>query len=162
MDELEALLIDLTGKSEAEIEAIGRDAYRLLCDESYRQRTLRTHDDRAVMFYEDRFEHAFFTSSNRARHRDWKDKLAVERIASLHWIREFIAGRAENVECWETERLDGRLLPKMRIYLTWNPTYIVWLDELSDGFRFKFSSAYGPQTGDLRRYCQTGRKIWPL
>lgn len=162
MAELEALLIDLAGKTQAEIEDIAWDAYRSLCDESHKARSLLTHDGRVVMFYEDRFEHAFFTSSNRARHPNWKDKLAVERVERIRWIREFIAGKAAGVECWETERLDGRLLPKMRIYLTWKPTYLVWLDELSDGFRFKFSSAYGPQTGDLRRYCKAGRKLWPL
>ncbi len=162
MDELDRLLIDLAGKTDAEIEGIGWEAYRQICDESHKSRSVLTHDGRVVMFYEDRFEHAFFTSSNRARYPNGKDKLAADRIARIHWIREFIACRIAGVECWETDRLDGQLYPKMRIYLNWNPVHVVWLDELSDGFRFKFSSAYGPQTGDLRRYCKAGQKLWPI
>ena len=112
------------------------------------------------MFYTDRFEHAFFTSSDWAQHPDWKDKLDVDRIARINWVWEIIAGRVPGVECWEVDRQDGRLYPKMRVYLTWSPVYIVWLDELKDGFRFKFSSAYPSVPKHLRKYCRNGRKVW--
>lgn len=162
MEELDKLLINLADKQTDEIEAIGRKRYNELCDVSHQTETITTHDGYRVMFYRDRFEHAFFTSSNWAQYPDQKDKLDADRIARIEWICEFISGRVPGVECWEVERLDGRLFPKMRVYLTWDPAYIVWLDELRGGFRFKYSSGYPTVPKRLRGYCHKGRLIWPL
>jgi hypothetical protein len=160
MDELEKLLLKLEGKTDADIEILGKGIYFALCDESHQKKTILTHDGHVVKFHRDRFEHAFYMSSDRARHRDWKDKLAVPRIARIHWIREFVSGNIPGVECWEVDRLDGQLYPKMRVYLIWEPAYIVWLDEIDGGFTFRYSTAYPTLASDLRKYCRNGTRIW--
>lgn len=161
-DDLQKLLLNLGGMNDVQVEAAGRTAFNALCDESHQKQSLVTHDGIAVFFYRNRFEHAFFTSSDRARHRDLKDKLATDRIERVHWIREFISGNVDGVECWQVERLDGKLAPPIRVYLTWTPPYIVWLDEVDGGFRYRYSTAYPVAPSDLRRYCKKGTKIWPI
>ncbi len=160
MDELEKLLLALEGKTDADIENLGKSIYFQLCDESHQKKTILTHDGHVVKFYRNRFEHAFYSSSDRIRHRDWKDKLAVNRIARIRWIREFIGGKISGVECWEVNRLDDRLYPKMRVYFTWEPAYIVWLEEIDGDFTFRYSTAYPTLTNDLRKYCRNGTRIW--
>lgn len=161
MDELQQLLLKLDGLTEAEVEALGKQNYFAMCDESHQKKSIQTHDGHPVLFYRNRFEHAFFTSSDRARHRDWKDKLSVDRIARIHWIRRLVAGTIPGVECWDVDRLDGIAYPKMRVYLMWSPPYIVWLDEIDGGYSFRYSTAYPTLAKDLRNYTRTGRKIWP-
>lgn len=157
--DLQALLLDLGGKGDGEIEATGREWYERLYITRGNCGFHECHDGEEVVFWRDRFEHAFFTSSNWARYPDRKDKLAVDRIARIRWIGEVIAGNVPKSACWEVPSPTGRRRPPNRLYVVSNECYVVWLEPRMRG-GWKFSSAYAPQPRRLREYCAGGRRIW--
>jgi hypothetical protein len=158
--DLSKLLTAVAGMSVEDVEKLGRKLYR----ELYLNQGIRgvhaTHDGEKVLFWEDRFDHAFFTSSDRARHPLWKDKLAIERVERIRWIGELVAGRVPGFECWEVPGPGGRFADPNRLYVIWSLRYVAWLEPRNAG-DWKFSSAYTAQIADVRRYCQLGRKLWP-
>ncbi|MFB2924267.1 hypothetical protein [Aerosakkonema funiforme] len=157
-NDLDDLLLPLDDLDESQIEELGRNKYRelyLTPDKNFGIQ--QTHDGQDVFFWEDRFDHAFYTSSDKRRDTDQKDKLVVERIERICWIKEVIAGRVPGSECWEVPNRRG--WRTNRLYPVWSKSYLVWL-ELRDKGGWKFSSAYPVLAETLRTYCRGGKKIW--
>ena len=119
-----------------------------------------THDSQRVVFTEERFDHAFFSTDDKINKRFGKHVFVRERAERIHWIGAIIGGRISPTECW---KLPPRYAAasRQRLYAVWNPAYAVWLFEEKDGWRF--STAYGAATRDLRRYTGRGtfaQRIW--
>ena len=112
---LDDLLVCTDGLEIAEIERTARRRYREIYVTSGRYGVFETHDGESVYFWEDRFDHAFFTSSDRVRHPDKKDKLDIERVKRLRWINEIIAGRIPQTACWLTPSPSGGGRPLNRL-----------------------------------------------
>lgn len=157
--DLNSLLLDFSGKTLAEIEAIGRSEYEHLYITSRNFGVHKAHDGEDVFFWKDRFEHAFFTSSNWASFPDRKDKLDVDRIKRLKWIGPVVSGLVSGTICREVPGPTGRRHPPNRLYLVTKGCYVVWLEPRMNG-GWKFSSAYVARYDQLRRYCQGGKVIW--
>lgn len=158
--DLTSLLLRLDALDTAQIEQLGRDWYHQLYITTApgRYGVLQAHDGQDVIFWADRFEHAFFTSSDRARYPNRKDKLAEDRIARVRWIGEVIAGQVPGSACWEGASPQGRLGQDNRLYVVSSERYVVWLEPTKRGW--KFSTAYPAWPVDIRRYCNSGRKMW--
>jgi len=157
--DLQALLLTLDGLDLAQIESLARTEYRTQILNSGKIGIHRAHDGSEVVFHEDRFEHAFFTSPNRARNPYEKTKLDQERVRRIRWIRGTIAGNAPGSECWEVPGAGMRRRPPDRIYVIWPEGYVIWLFPRDQG-GWKFSSAYAPGAKEIRRYLHGGRRIW--
>ncbi len=157
--DLKSLLVDVKGLKDDEIDALGRKLYKTIYITSGFYGIKKTHDGEDVRFWEDRFEHAFYTSSNRAKNRDDKDKLAVERIERIKWIEKVIGGDVPGSACYKAQSTSGRKTEPNRLYVISRELYVVWLEPRNDG-GWKFSSAYTARPENFRRYCQSGRRIW--
>ena len=120
------------------------------------------HQGGKVVFYEDRFDHAFFSSPNRARNPYSKTKLALDRIERMAWIGSIIRGEIPGAECWEVTPHDGRQHPRDRALVLWQPGFIIWLWPTNTEGVFKFSSAYPVPSAELARYTRGGRKLWKV
>ena len=118
----------------------------------------RTHDGQAAIFYEDRFDHAFFTSVDRTSRQFNKGRFDRLRGARVNWIGKMIAGEIENTECWliPPEAPGGN---PSRLYVLWEEAYVVWLLPRKDG-GWRFSTAYVSSRNDLRRKTRYGRLMW--
>lgn len=158
--DLDALLLDLGGLSDAEIETIGRKEYERLYIGKGKFGIYSLHDGAEAIFWRDRFDHAFWTSPNRARDPYSKTKLSIERIARIQWIAATINGSAPGTECWHVPGDGGRRHPPNRLYIVWAKSYVVWFEPRDTG-GWKFSSAYTASTTEIRRrYCFGGGKVW--
>lgn len=161
----EALRLDLIGKTDAEASKLGEARYSELYLGCGRTGSLQAHDGETVIFYKDRYHHAFHTSPDRSRHAYSKAKVARDRIERLAWIGPLIEGRFSNYECWEVPLKipeEGfRCFPGKRLYVSWSLGYVVWLEPLRKG-GFKLSSCYCVPSGEIARYIKGGRKKWPL
>jgi len=107
------------------------------------------------VFYEDRFEHAFYKSIDKANRQFNKGEFDWLRAARIRWIAFAIQGKASGVECW--------LVPHHhtinRMYLLREEKYVVWLiPRKTNGWKFSTAYIAGPQ--DIRRYCRQGRILW--
>lgn len=146
------LMISTDGLSLPQIEALGRDTYKALYVPNSFRNEIVTNDGINVVFFYDRYEHAFKTSSDRARRPDAKDVVAVERIQRIRWINEIINKQVPNTRCILVPSPTGRRWPPNRLYIVRN--YVVWLEPLRDG-KWKFSTAYTARPEDVRRYSKT-------
>jgi hypothetical protein len=156
--DLASLLIDLLDLDDECVERIGRDRYQSIYLLGGRLGVLPAHDGSGVFFFPGQFDHAFFTSSDRARHPDRKDRISRERVARVGWIKELIAGRVAPSACWAVDdRKAGR--GARREYVVETELYVVWLVARRDG-GYRFESAYPALGEDLSRYARLGRKIW--
>lgn len=157
--DLDSLLLNLGGMAAHQIEAhaIGEYVRLYINAGNYGRHT--AHDGTEVVFWKDRFEHAFKTSSNRARYAYLKDILAIDRIERMQWIGAVIAGKVPDSECWEVAGEGNRRHPPNRLYIVWPKLYVVWLEPRKES-GWKFASAYSPSTADIRRYIRGARKIW--
>jgi hypothetical protein len=160
------LWLELGGLTEEEaVQETRREYERLYLDKGRPPKRLgirNTHDSREVIFFEDRFKHAFFKSSHPISRSHLKDVFAWDRAERVRWIGPLIAGTLSDSECWlvppkGNRRYHTRRLPN-RLYILWRERYVVWLEPLRSG-AWKFSSAY-PAGGDVRRYCQAGSTLW--
>ena len=161
----EDLLLDLSGKTDDEAAAFGERQYRELYLQRGRTGSLQTHDGELVLFFEDRYHHAFHTSNNRAKHAYSKAKVASDRIERLAWIGPMIEGRFPDFECWEVPlkvpEEGQRNFPGKRLYVSWAHCYLVWLNIRNNG-GYIFSTAYCCHQKDIARYIQRSRKLWPV
>lgn len=116
-----------------------------------------------MKFFDDRYFHGFRTSKDRARRAYAKDKVAVDRIERIQWIRPILEGQVEGIECWEVPLKipeEGyRCFPGKRLYVCRDREYIVWLEPLRKG-GFKFSTSYVAPKKEIERYIERGRLIW--
>lgn len=156
---LDALLLNLDGLTEAQIENIGRNEYKQLFIHGDRFGVHRLHDGSEAIFWLDRFDHAFWTSPNRSRNPYSKTRLAVERIERIRWIAAVMSGSVPQSECWHVPGDGGRRRPPNRLYVAWPKNYVVWF-EPRDERGWKFSSAYAASAPEIRRYCYGGGKVW--
>jgi hypothetical protein len=156
--DLESLKVNLEGLSEEEIAEEGVRLFRqeLFPDGSFRS-TLKLHDGQSVVFFQDRYEHAFQTSPDRIRHPYSKSKVAVERVERVKWIKPVLQGEITGTQCWLVP--DPARRQRKRLYVVVNEQYIIWLEERRDG-GWKFSSAYCAGKQDIQRYTQGGIKVW--
>lgn len=152
------LLLDLSGLSLAQVEALGRREYLSRYVPNGKRGTLTTHDGKDVYFFADRFEHAFFTTSDWARNPSAKDKLDYLRVARVRWIAELIAGRIPQSAFWEVPSPTGRKVPPNRLYLT-GCLFMVWLEPRLNDPNFKFSTAYVCQPKHATARCKQGKRI---
>jgi hypothetical protein len=160
---LAELLIDLSEFSDEDAEQVTFDRYaELYLDRGTspkRTGLQRAHDGERVIFFEDRFPHAFSETVSWYAKGPF-DRSRGERVA---WIGPVVSGEVPGTECWLVppknggHRTDNR--PRNRLYIVNDEGYVVWLEPLRAG-GFKFSSAYVAGPGDLRRYRKTGRKLW--
>jgi len=143
------------------VEAQARSDYERLYCAGGLFSAIRMYDGVMVRFYADRFEHAFFTSHDRARHPYSNTKLAVDRIERMAWIGAMIRGEVEGTECWEVLPQSGRQHPRDRVLIHWEAGYVIWLQPNKEGNAFKFSSAYPVPPKELSNYVRRGgRKKW--
>ncbi len=168
-DKLASLLIDLSEMSDEEADQFVFEKYvELYLDQRQEPRRIgvrQAHDGQEILFTESRYDHAFGTSREKTSRRYAKDKFDQLRGERVAWIAPVVAGRIDGTECWvippKDERRDkeGRIL-NQRLYLVRPERYVVWLEPSSRGDGWWFSTAYVAGFGDVRRWCQTGRKAW--
>jgi hypothetical protein len=105
----------------------------------------KTHDDHDVVFFEDRFDHAFRTSSTASYSQFKKDILDRKRAARVRWIGQVINGSVEGVVYYNIpDRYQLRQSSAVRInrlYVLWEERYLVWLEPKGTK-AWKFSTAY--------------------
>ncbi|HEV56629.1 MAG TPA: hypothetical protein ENN87_03920 [Phycisphaerales bacterium] len=156
---LQTLLLNIEDLSDAEAEKLASRAY--LEDytdydtHSGRRGERVTHDNQSVVFYEDRFEHAFFTTADKVNRPFNKSQFVRDRASRVRWIGEIIAGKLPGSECWLVYQ--GNVLK--RLYVHWDECYVVWLEPTKTG-KWKFSSAYTTSRADIRRKLCHARRIW--
>ncbi|MBI3683702.1 MAG: hypothetical protein HY235_25285 [Acidobacteria bacterium] len=152
-------MLDLTGLTDAEIERLGRRRFNELYINLRDCGVLGAHDASDVVIWRERFDHAFFTTTDPISHRDRKDLLAVDRIQRVAWIGPVIQGLVDNTQCWEVPSPTGRVRPPNRLYIASPQFYVVWLEpRISGGWRF--SSAYPAAAQTISGYVRRGTMIW--
>lgn len=159
--DLNALLLDLTGLTDAEIEKLGRTEYARLYLCSGGRGSLRAYDGSEVVFFEDRFEHAFFTTADRYRHQFAKNVIARDRVARIGWIGPIIKGEAPNTQCWEFPPGAGKHARTKRLCIASSELFVVWLEPRgAEGW--KFSTAYVARAEQASAYKHGGRTLWKV
>jgi hypothetical protein len=165
---LSSLLLDLTGLSDEEAEKVAYEEYVKLYMDRRTHRGMigerRTHDDQQVTFFEDRFEHAFFSSSEGASRQYAKDKFQKSRASRIGWIGRTIKGDIEGTECWliaPLRRYHSDAEAPARLYVVWEENYLVWLEPRRNG-GWWFSSAYVADRGKsyIRSILNRGTLLW--
>ena len=130
----------------------GRQIYsREFLNQSDSRGQIIAHDQEKVVFYADRYDHAFRTSPDRARRAHDKSKVAIDRIERILWIKELIGKTGGKMTCKEKSPP-----PRwQRVYYCYDRNYVVWLEALRlDGGRpigWKFSSAYPVPVAEFKR-----------
>lgn len=160
--DLNTLLLDLGNLSEEDAFAEGRRAFEELYIQSEHAGSVSLHGGETATFYKDRYDHAFRTSANRAKHPYSKNQPALDRIARVKWIREILMGNVPGTECWHVRPQSGRNHPLDRLYVHWEYGYVVWLQPRMDGTGWRFSSAYPVPNPETARYTRGGRLQWRL
>jgi hypothetical protein len=164
---LASLLLDFTGLSDEEAEKVVYQEYLDLYMDRVTHKGMvgvrKTHDGEPVMFYEDRFEHAFRTSAHKTFRQCHKGKFDRYRGGRVRWIAQIIQGNIGRTECWwipDPDRRDssGRIIVK-RLYVVWHQNYIIWLEPLQTG-GWKFSSAYWAGKQYIRKITKRGTCFW--
>lgn len=155
---LKSLLLDLSGLSDEQARIKTCEEYNRLYMDRHTYTCMigerKTHDNQTVIFYEDRFEHAFNTSIEGAYSQLKKDKFDRNRAVRVRWIDEVIQGNIQGIEYYHIptghhrDRL-GRIRIK-RLYVLWEENYIVWLEPRKEN-EWKFSSAYVANKGYIRK-----------
>ena len=157
--DLRRLLVDIENLDLIEIERMGRRLYEEIYLKFDAYGVLKSHDGEDVFFWKKRFDHAFFTSKNRAWHPADKSVLAVDRIMRIRWIEHVITGRATGSSCYKAQG-PGQAKPfTNRLYVVPSELFVVWLEPRNEG-GWRFSSAYTTLVNDIGRYCRNAKKIW--
>jgi len=162
-DDLLALLVDLTGIDDNRAEEIGRDFYKkeLLTSDCVGLHDL--HDGEKVLVHISRFDHAFFTTPRVYGQAERKIVLDRPRIARVRWIKLLISGQLDNSACWEVAARSGRPAFPNRLYVLYEPAYVVWLEprgQDDSAVCWKFSSGYPANPKYLRDKTKGGTCIW--
>lgn len=164
MDErLASLLVDLSDMSDEEAEqavlTMYGELYLTRGKSPKRTGAIHAHDEERVVFFEDRFDHAFAATVAWLKKGPF-DRRRGERVA---WIGTVVRGEIAGTECWLMPPEDRRPPPndrlRRRLYIVREESYVVWLEPLRSG-GWKFSSAYVAGHGDIRRYQRLGRRFW--
>jgi hypothetical protein len=157
--DLDALLLNLDGLNLEETEDLARSIYTTdyIGGENYKVGKHYCHDGSEVYFHLDQFDHAFYTSRDRARHQYLKDVLDISRLKRIKWIKHIIEGKVTKTACYRV--LDYETKRLKRLYLVQERLYVVWLQPRLNG-GWKFSSAYVATAQDVRRYCERQFREW--
>ena len=144
-------LLDLASMDSEECYEFGRTIYAKEYLGGKERGSLKTHDGLDVVFYADRYEHAFRTSPDRARLAYDKSKVAIERIERIYWIKELLLKSDAQFVCKEKTPP-----PRWkRAYYCYKHCYVVWLEPLKlvEGrpSGWKFSSAYPLPVSEFKR-----------
>ncbi len=152
---LNDLLLDLSNIPENELENFARAKYREIYVTSGNRGVMNCHDGDEVIFWESRFDHAFYTPKN-WRETSVKQVLDKRRIERMAWIRPLICGDVPNSACWI---INENLVKRM--YAVASKGYLVWLELKRDG-SWQFSSAYAYVADISYIYKQTRgqSQIW--
>lgn len=156
---LELISLDELGTDD-EIFEHGRALYsEEFLNQSATRGELVTHDDQTVVFFSDRYDHAFRTSPDRARRAYDKSQVAIDRISRIHWVKELISKGGPKMVCKEKSPP-----PRWkRAYYCYENNYVVWLEPLriQDGrpVGWRFSSAYPQPVTDFKRTTYGFRTI---
>lgn len=165
---LASLLLDLSSLSDAEAEELTYQEYIKLYTDRKTHRGMvgerQTHDGEPVIFYEDRFEHAFFASAHKTSRQYAKDEFQRDRASRVHWIGQIIQGNVVGTECWRiapSHRYHSNLKIPARLYILREENYLVWLEPREKG-RWWFSTAYVANRGKayIRRITAQGSCFW--
>jgi hypothetical protein len=165
---LASLLLDLTGLSDEEAEELThQESIRFYLDRKTQRGMIGehpTHDGQPVIFYEDRFDHAFYTSAYKASRQYHKGKFVRNRAARVRWIGEIIQGNIRGTECWKISRparYHSVTSLAARLYVLWDENYLVWLEPLPMQ-RWWFSTAYVADRGRgyIHRILANGTCFW--
>ncbi len=158
---LSSLLLDLSGLSNEEAEKLTFQEYiRLYTDRKTHTGMMgerQTHDGEPVVFYEDRFRHAFFTTYNRITRPYAKDRFDRVRASRVRWIGAVVRGNIPGTACWYVCDSPASLVK--RLYVVWDEYYLVWLNARKQG-GWKFSSAYVADQRYTRQKTRCGKCFW--
>ena len=166
---LASLLLDLSSIPDEEIIGFVRQKYiELYTDtqtKSGRRGELTLHDGEKAVFFEDRFEHAFFTSAYKTYRKYNKGAFDEKRAIRIRWIREILTGKTSGVEGRHipSGRRDNSGRPILqRLYVLWDENYLIWLEYLTKTEKWKFSSAYVEPRGKpyIRKLTRMGTCFW--
>lgn len=165
---LSSLLLDLGGLSDEQAEQKTYQEYIRFYTNRRTHRGMigvhKTHDEEDVIFFEDRFEHAFFSSAQGTYRQYAKDKFQRSRAIRVRWIGPVIQGCVEGTECWKifsNQRYHSDAGKPSRLYIVWHERYLVWLEPRKKG-DWWFSSAYVAERGRryISRITQNGVCLW--
>ncbi len=157
---LSSLLLNLNGLSDEDAEQKTFDEYvKLYLNKTTHKGMIgihKTHDNEDILFYEWRFDHAFFESAYKTSRKYNKDKFDRIRAVRVRWIGKIIEGSINGCEFCDIpspNRRDstGKFL-RQRVYILWEENYLVWLEPRNFG-GWWFSSAYVESRG--RRYIKS-------
>jgi hypothetical protein len=150
---LDDLLVDLSSVDESQLEDYARNLYRELYITSGKYGIHKCHDGQEVKFWDNRFDHAFFTPKN-WHYTTEKQVLDKRRVERLRWIGALISGDVPNSACWlVTQNLVKRL------YTIAPKGYLVWLELHREGF-WTFSTSYTADSGEIHRKTRGQKRIW--
>lgn len=158
--DLTSLLLDLTGLDDAQAEKLGRAEFRSLYVPRGTRGVLTAYDGSEIVFFEDRFDHAFFTTSDRYRHEFAKNVLDRDRVARVRWIGPILRGEVPNTQCWGTLRSPGTEQMK-RLCIASAEIYVIWLDARRDG-AWRFSTAYVARAAQASEYKYGKKVVWKV
>jgi hypothetical protein len=139
------------------IEELGRRVY----ERDYVGAQHHTHDGQRVVFFANRFDHAFFRCDDFIRSGGLKNEIDPYRVERIHWIAQLIGGELTDSECHRMpNRREGQ--PDSRLYILNSECYVVWLEPLREG-GWRFSTAYKPLAYQIKQYRKDSlEKIWEL
>ena len=166
---LSSLLLDLNGLSDKDAEQKTFNEYvKLYLNKTTHKGRIgihKTHDNKDVIFFEDRFDHAFFESAYKTSRQYNKGKFDRKRAVRIRWIGEILAGNIDKCEGYHlpSGRRDSSGTPfPQRLYVLWNENYVVWLEWLTKNNMWKFSSAYTASKGRpyIKSIVKTGVCFW--
>jgi len=165
---LAPLLLDLKDLSDEDAEELTyREYIKLYTNIETHTCTVgfhKTHDGEEVIFYEDRFKHAFFTSSQKTSRQYAKDEFQRNRASRVRWIAPVIRGDIEGTECWRIfprKRYHSDVNMPSRLYILWDEKYLVWLEPRRSG-GWWFSTAYVAKRGKdyISKIIRNGICLW--
>lgn len=157
---LDDLTEDLSGLSREDAIAHTREIYESVYLNGKNANDLPCHDGEKVIFYRDRFEHAFFTGGSTWGPAGDKSRLCPDRASKIRWIATVITCGVDRSECWLIEN-DRHGRPPKRLYICRPKSYVIWLEPTKHERTWKFSSAFSMTPEKIRDRCRMGRKIWP-
>ncbi len=167
--DLRSLLVDLSCLSDEDAEQTVLELYLELytSKETHRGRVgeLLTHDNQKVVFFEDRFYHAFRTSPDKINRPYGKLEFDRKRGERVRWIGELIEGKVYESECWHHHPYrhgsgsSGNRPRAHRLYVYWPERYVVWLIPRKEK-EWRFSTAHVASRRHLREYTENAVQIW--
>jgi hypothetical protein len=154
---LEALLLDVESSDDDALLEQGRRLYKDTYLNQGHVGVHKTHDGKLLLFYEQQFDHAFWSSPDKHSGPHLKVRLARERIARMLWIGPLVAGEVLGSACWQGSGTGSPGRHQNRLYVIPNELYVAWLEPRTAG-GWKFWTAYRATRDKIVEY-QQGRSL---